>query len=105
MESSSIIKAYTKSILNRRSKTLEECLDYYKTVNSNIRLFMKDKTNVMAIYLDEAEKEFPEFWKVIGAEGDFEKAVEEFRVQYNDSDRYTTRLFRNGVLKVKNLFR
>jgi hypothetical protein len=50
---------------------------------SAIGLFLRDKTNVMTIDIDNPKSAFTEFWQRIGAEGDLEKALLEFNVSYN----------------------
>jgi len=61
------------------------CLDYCDTVNSNIELFLKDKTRKMIFNLEKARQDFQEFWKLIGAEGDIDMALSEFNNAYNAS--------------------
>lgn len=78
-----IIKSYSEGILNRKTQSIKECLDYYDTVNSNISLFLKDKENKMTIRLEEIEEKFPEFWNKINARGDLESALEELKIKHN----------------------
>lgn len=56
--------------------------DYVKTVTENIRLFLKDK-DYMRIPVENAREKWPYFWDSIGAEGDFEKSVNELGRRYN----------------------
>lgn len=58
---------------------------HYDTVNANIDLFLKDKTNVITIRFEDAAKGFAEFWQQIGAEGDKEAALNEFKIKHNAS--------------------
>lgn len=84
----SIIKAYRQAILMQakgRTDPLSICLDYCDTVEKNIELFLKDKTKKMEFILENAEQDFVEFWELIGAEGDKEKAIAEFEFRYNAS--------------------
>ncbi len=87
----SIIKAFTNGILmTPLSKTNKEsrmqiCNDYYDAVNSNIELFLKDKSNKMTIELENIEEGFAEFWSRIPAEGDYEAAMNEFSVRHNEN--------------------
>ncbi|WP_328983474.1 hypothetical protein [Thiorhodovibrio winogradskyi] len=60
-------------------------LDYCDTVNSNIALFLKDKSKKMNFKIEEAKEHFKEFWALINAEGDISAAVKEFNVSYNKS--------------------
>jgi hypothetical protein len=88
--SKGIIKAYRKKILaglSGKSDPIDVCLDYCETVNSNIMLFLKDKTQKMEFDLGTATQDFIKFWEVIGAEGDLELAVSEFGKHYNASEK------------------
>lgn len=57
--------------------------DYVRTVNENIRLFLKDKTHVMNFALENAERDFPRFLDWIGARGDREAALAEWRHRHD----------------------
>ncbi len=83
-----IIPAYRQGILQFLPDDvpyLAVCLDYYDTVTSNIELFLKDKTRKMTFQLEHARQDFPQFWALIGAEGDMDAALAEFNVAYNAS--------------------
>ncbi len=71
--------------LEPEAEALDVARDLVKTVNANIRLFLKDKTRKMDFRLETAAKDFREFWERIGALGDWEKAVAEWEVHYNQS--------------------
>ena len=87
----SLIRAYCEGIHQitihlldkRRRKEVVE--DFYDNVNANIRTFLKDKTRVLYLPLEEAETVFPRFWKEIGAEGDLESALKVFTYRHNAS--------------------
>lgn len=86
---SGIIGAYAFAILWKkpyRQDPLEVCLDYLDTVNSNIDLFLQDKTHKMDFSLENAAADFEMFWKTIKAEGDKEAALAEWQRAYNASD-------------------
>ena len=70
-----------------RKTLLQLCYDYVDTVHANIDLFLKDKTHVLDIQLESIEEDFVRFWEWIGAEGDLQKALDEFRVRHNASAR------------------
>lgn len=78
-----IIRAYAAAILTTEDKTRDVCRDYWETVNANIRLFLKDKSNTMKIHLEEIEEQFPTFWEAIGAEGNLDQAVQILRTPHN----------------------
>jgi hypothetical protein len=85
---SGIIRGYAKGMMmGRHPKAVakELCLDYCKTVNSNIELFLKDKPLKMDFALENAENDFTQFWQRIGAEGDFQRALAEWKVSHNSS--------------------
>ncbi|WP_445358109.1 glycosyltransferase [Microbulbifer sp. ANSA005] len=83
----SIMRAYSHGILMRDSGGLDECLDYWETVNSNIGAFLQNKSNKIQINLDNIEVEFPRFWSDIGAEGDLEAALTELTAIHNPSKK------------------
>ncbi|MCG6939567.1 MAG: hypothetical protein LJE83_15540 [Gammaproteobacteria bacterium] len=83
-----ILKAYEQGILMHKThqrSAHEIAADYIATVESNIRLFLKDKSNSMDVSLDMIKKDFPVFWKNIGAQGDLDKALKELDIKYNTS--------------------
>ncbi len=83
-----IIKAYREDIYLRLQEgvsPMSVSLDYCDTVNSNIELFLKDKTKKMEFNLENAKQDFRLFWELIGAEGDINSALSEFDTTYNAS--------------------
>jgi hypothetical protein len=81
-----MMNAYRYAILwhcPKDAAPMEVALDYCETVEQNIRLFLRDKTNWMDLRLEEARERFPEFWRRIGAEGDLAAALAEFDVRHN----------------------
>lgn len=83
---SGIIRGYTKGMMmgkHNKSVAREMCIDYCKTVNANIELFLKDKPLQMNFELENASSRFKEFWAWIGAEGDYEKAALEWTINHN----------------------
>jgi len=81
-----MMNAYRYAILwhcPKDATPMEVALDYCDTVEENIRLFLRDKTNRMDLPLEEARERFPEFWRRIGAEGDMAAALAEFDVRHN----------------------
>jgi hypothetical protein len=61
------------------------CRDYYDTINSNIELFLKDKSHTMQFRLEKAKEDFELFWHQIGAVGDLEAAKTNWDIRYNAS--------------------
>ncbi|MFT5697821.1 MAG: hypothetical protein ACI8ZB_000675 [Desulforhopalus sp.] len=83
---SGIIRGYAKGMMmgkHPKSEAMEVCLDYCKTVNSNIELFLKDKPHKMTIHLETAKVQFVDFWDWIGAEGNIEQALAEWDTDHN----------------------
>lgn len=84
---SGIIAAYRgKGILTGLSENADPMsvsLDYCDTVNSNIELFLKDKTNKITVTLEDIQNDFQKFWLWLGAEGDLTAALNEFKTSYN----------------------
>jgi hypothetical protein len=81
-----IMNAYRYAILwhcPKNSTAYDVAADYCDTVDANIRLFLKDKTNWMPFRLEEGRDRFPEFWRRIGAKGDLAAALAEFDVRHN----------------------
>ncbi len=86
--SGGIIRSYRRGMLMRLPRRCDPeaiAADYCETVTRNIELFLKDKTHKIGVALETAEADFPRFWRAIGAEGDLDAALAEFRVPYNAS--------------------
>jgi len=83
-----IMKAYREGILmqeQENNSALKLAQDYIETIESNIALFLKDKTHVLEFSLENAAQDFETFWQAIDAEGDFDAAVAEWKTSYNAS--------------------
>lgn len=84
-----IIQAYRQQIImggegrNPQLDSIDFCVDYCQTVNSNIRAFLKDKTHKMDFSLERARADFTRFWSWIGAEGDLDAALGAWEVRHN----------------------
>jgi hypothetical protein len=79
----SIIRAYSYGILYRDQATLDDCLDYYETINANIRFFLQNKPNKLEFDLAQSEHDFRLFWEAIGAQGDLQAGLDEWKMPYN----------------------
>lgn len=87
-----IIPAYARGIYlslprDLRAWSLEISRDYVHTVNSNIEMFLRDKSHKLKIDLADAKSGFDKFWDMICAEGDKEHALKEFDRRHNAHDR------------------
>ncbi|HEY9052972.1 MAG TPA: hypothetical protein VIQ03_15580 [Gammaproteobacteria bacterium] len=83
-----IMKAYKEGILQGGTELQtahDLALDYIETVEANIMLFLKDKTNKMTFRLESAKDDLAVFWNAIGAEGNLVSALAEWDVHYNAS--------------------
>ena len=87
----SIIDSFKKGILMLGDKKLKEpeaievCELYYDTIYHNIELFLKDKTNVLRIELENIKEDFVKLWNWLDAKGDLDKALKEFDTKHNTS--------------------
>lgn len=82
-----IMKAYMEGIANAVPGVNEKpvVMDYILTVRSNIDHFLKDKPNKLEINVENFEGDFLEFWKYIGATGNYEAAIAELKHKHNAS--------------------
>ncbi len=83
-----IMQAYQQGVLQDSEIKLninDVARDYIDTVTENIKYFLKDKTHKMEFRLGNANDDFRKFWKKINAEGDLNKALQEWRITYNAS--------------------
>ena len=81
-----IMKAYREGILmggQPELSSMDIALDYIDTVESNINLFLQDKTRTMRFTLENAVDDYRSFWERIGAQGDFDRAASEWAVSHN----------------------
>ncbi|GBE12430.1 hypothetical protein BMS3Abin13_00720 [bacterium BMS3Abin13] len=101
--SSGIIKAYRgDGILMGLPETIDSMavsLDYCDTINTNIYLFLKDKSKKIIINLENIDQGFAEFWNLINAEGDLSAALAELKINYN-----ATKLYQEGESNQRRLF-
>ncbi len=88
-----IMKAYREGILMGIEERmppvtdLQIAQDMVDTVTENIRLFLRDKPNVMIFDIDRAVQDFSRFWSWIGAEGDLAAASAEWALRHNATRR------------------
>jgi hypothetical protein len=83
-----ILKAYEQGVLMHNTHQLpahDIAADYIETVNSNIELFLRDKTHKMLISLESVQTDFIDFWNHIDAQGNRDNALSEWRINYNAS--------------------
>lgn len=82
-----IMKAYKEGVLlgGENSSQSDIANDYIDTVESNIELFLKDKTHKMEFVLENARIDFQKFWRLIGADGNLQAALDEWDIKHNPS--------------------
>lgn len=97
-----IMQAYSRGIyvgLPSNTSDLDICLDYYDTVNTNIEIFLQNKSNKINFSLQNAHEDFQVFWESIGAEGDLSAALAEWDITYNDSKSRSHRKYKVLIYK------
>lgn len=83
-----ILKAFEQGILMHEQHSLPAntiAADYIETVESNIELFLKDKSNTLSVSLETVKTDFSKFWKKINARGNLNEALKEWQTNYNAS--------------------
>lgn len=82
-----IMRAYREGILlgGADQSAQDIAFDYLLTVQSNIELFLNNKVHQMDFRLETAVTDFRHFWRQIGAEGDLDKALNEWDTPRNAS--------------------
>jgi len=81
------MQSYRKGILwdvDPETDRLALARDLNLTMNSNIELYLRDKSKVMGIDIETAGQSFPTFWQAIGAEGDLQAALAELSVKHHE---------------------
>jgi hypothetical protein len=80
----SIIAAYRDSILmGGEGAPLAVCADYVETVNANICSFLADKSHTMHFEMESASDHWPIFWERIGAKGDLQASLSEWKIRHH----------------------
>jgi len=80
-----ILNAYRNGIKQGACDCVpHEARDLIRTVNANIREFLKGRPH-SSIFIERAHEEFPPIWNTIGAAGDLEAALAEFDTRHNAS--------------------
>jgi hypothetical protein len=86
-----ILKAYRNDVLLRlrvkRPDTplIDICRDYVDTALTNIEFYLRDKSHVLTVRLEEFEDDFETFLGWSGATGDLVAARKELKIRYNVS--------------------
>lgn len=86
---SQLMKSFARGLLQMKPSAAisasrhELAADLVDAITENIAWFLRDKTNVMEFCMEAASEKFPEFWTWIGAEGNLDAAISEWRVRHN----------------------
>ncbi len=83
-----IMRAYKEGILlggEQMQTPADIAEDYIDTIEANIRLFLKDKTQKMEFSLENPEHDFAIFLTKISAQCDINKAMNEWKINHNKS--------------------
>lgn len=102
----SIMRAFGLGIVPKatvKSKRIDIARDYVDVLDKNVRSFLRDKSNVMEIDIDEALERFPEFWNWIGAEGDLNAALSVLGQKQNQNRKPVRAVLSQGVNIMRNL--
>lgn len=79
-----IVRAYADQIhMTTVPNPLLVCQDYLQTVTANINSFLKNKSKVFRLDIDDAESDFPILWDRIGATGNISQALMEISNHHN----------------------
>jgi len=69
----------------KETDQLKIARDYIDTVDTNIKLFLSDKTHKMNFRLERAKEDFTRFILSVNAQGNLQEALNEFDVAHNAS--------------------
>ena len=85
---SGIMPAFASGIVMRRRlerEAMKSARLMVATVRNNIELFLRDKTNVLRVDLEEPHGAFDKMWHMIDAQGDLEYAHVQLDIRRNES--------------------
>lgn len=101
----SIIRAYVQGVLCSDDCNHDACLDYWDTVNANIRVFTANRPNVATVRLEHAVEDFAIFWDQIGAEGNKDAALRQWGIQHNATQSASPNAMKKLARKVLRISR
>lgn len=91
-KSKGILRAWKKHVLCNTKDSLEDVAwDYVNTGMNTIDTFISRRRLTMMMDIDTITDVWPEFWTRIGAEGDYEKSIQEFSIHHNSTQDFLTR--------------
>ena len=103
-----IMKAFEDGLIRLPSPDLDDprllAKEIVEVGTSNIMQFLKGKKNQMEFHLENVEHDFPKFWNWIGAEGDFDAAVDCWSSKHNASDGNMKKtVFEKAIRKIRKV--
>ena len=69
----------------KETDQLKIARDYIDTVDTNIKLFLADKTHKMNFRLERAKEDFTRFCLCVDAQGNLQEAINQFDISHNAS--------------------
>ena len=78
---------------------MEICRDMIETCESNINLFLKDKTKTLEINLENFKEDISKFWNYIDAAGNLEEALKELEIKHNPTKKSIIKRVKNYLYK------
>ena len=84
-----LMKAYREGILAKHfnrtpdAPLMDVARELVDTVTLNIAAFLKDKSRVMTVRVEDIATDFPAFWDWIGAQGNLDAAMAEWQIKHN----------------------
>ena len=102
----SLIEAFNQGIMRHDLPHGHAASELVRTINENIRCFLRDKPHTMTIDIDRIPTQFPEFARRIGAEGNLSEALQEFTQRHNATNAGSIQRSRQSLpivrLSIKN---
>jgi hypothetical protein len=93
-----MVQSYKDGILRltHERPDLSFAYDMIACQETNTLEFLSHRQHVMTFRLEHWQEDWPTFWKWIGAEGDYEAALNRFKRRRNNTERYKERLEARG---------
>ena len=95
----SLIHGFDQGILRHQLPNEETAAELVRTINENIRSFLRDKSHKMTINLDDIQTEFPEFARRINATGNIEQSLNLFGERHNATAKNASKQSKQSHLR------
>ena len=83
----SLVQSFDQGILRNKWPHDNAAQELVRTINENIRGFLRDKSHWITIDINQIEQQFPEFARRIHAKGEIADALAEFSQRHNSSSQ------------------